>query len=327
MAAAGLAYALLTVKDRRAHDTAIASRPRRAPPAEPEPLSPLPAVTAPDKLAALTYLPSETGLILAAHVAELRDTPCGSKLVDEDIRVGTVDVRPEALARWTGLRIGVIDHLVVGARVDDSIPPRLCLIVHAKDPFNPAQLRAALHAQRVAGTGERAVYRYTAPDLSLPLYMICPTDRTAVVSLAAQLLDDVPNEPYADLSQLRPELRHMLRVRREVGAGVWLVAHVDSWPRIVVRPLLQGLNKDDLERIQQVRTLGVWVQVAGPSTIRVKADVCCKDTAAAASLEEFLRSPRRAANFTPKMARDGPWLSLQAITDLSALQKMLAAHQ
>jgi hypothetical protein len=325
MAAAGLAFALLTVNERRAHDTGIARRPlRRAPQVEPEPLPPAPPATAPDKLEALGYLPDKTGLVLAVHVAELLADPGGHKLLTDGFRVGKVDVRPQTLARWTGLRPEDLDHLVVGARVDESIPPHLWVIARTKEPYDAKRLRDHLQAQRVAGTGDRVVYRFTAPETSLPLNLSCPDDRTIVVSLLADDLRVVPKSPSEDLSQLNPGLRTMIRERREVGSPLWVAVQVDSWPRVLGRPLFQGMKKEDLARLQGVRALGGWLQPRGEDCVRVKAVFRCKDAAAAAALDEFFHSPQRDANPSLKAAREGEWLTLQVDTDLAGLQKALA---
>jgi hypothetical protein len=326
MAAAGLAFALWTVKDRRAHDTAIAQKPRHAPPAVVEPLPPAPPAVAPDKLEALGYLPAQAGLILAAHVADLQASPAGKKLLADGFQVGKTPIRPETLARWTGFKPNEIDHLAVGVRVDDSIPPHLWLVARTKEPYNAGQARAQLQAQRVAGSGDRPVWRAAVPGVPLPLYFLLPDERTVVVSLAPEHLRDVPETPYQELSQLRGTgLRVMIRERREVGSPLWLVAHVSNWPVVLARPLFQGLKKEDLDRLKAVRTLGVWVEPEGADHVKVKAAFHCKDAAAAEVLDEFLQAPRRAANPSLKTSREGEWLSVQLSADLSGAGKLLAA--
>ncbi len=325
MAAVGLAYALLTVKDRRAHDSGIPGKPRHAPPVRPEPMVPLPLPTAPDKLEALGYLPADTGLILAANVEELRSSPVGSRLLTEGFRAGKWDVRPEALIRWTGLRPQEIDHIVLGLRLDDSIPPCFWLIAHTNDRLDADQLSDRLKAQRVPGTEPRLVYRYSVPGVSLPLNFTCANDRTLVIALLPSFLTEIPATPYADVSQLGSELRNVIRNRREVGAVLWLAAHAQTWPRIAGQPLFEGMKRDELERIKRIKTVGLWVQIEETGGIRMRGDFHCKDRPAAAALDELFQGPHHAAKVSTKTALDGAWVSLQMQADLATLQEVLAA--
>src|SRR5262249_44719851 len=144
------------------------------------------------------------------------------------------------------------------------------LVARTAEPYDAGQLRARMQAQRVAS--EQPVWRSAGPGVPLPLYFLFPDDHTVVVSLAAEHLRDVPETPYEDLSHLRGTgLRVMSRERREVGSPLWLVAHVSNWPAVLARPLLQGLKKEDLDRLKGVRTLGVWVEPEGADHVKVKA--------------------------------------------------------
>jgi hypothetical protein len=318
MAAVGLAFALVTQPERRAHDAGIPKKARRAP--QPAPEEPLPPITAPDKLEALGYLPSDTGIIIGVHVADLLGTPTGRQLLQEPIRIGRTEIKVADWSRALGLRLEDLDHAVVGLKVENAFPPRFHLVGKTREPFDPEQLRARLDGQRVAGAKKKGTFRYSIPGQLVPLAMYCPDNRTAVVALLDTQLEAVPAAPVTDLAALRPELRMVLRERRELGSPFWVVGHVENWNKTPLHKALEKRPKEERQKLLQVRTVGAWVQL--DDGVAVKVSFHCQDAAKARAVDEVLRAAGR-PDFPLKTAVDGPWVSVQLRTDLATIQHVL----
>jgi hypothetical protein len=318
MATAGLVLALMTVPERRANDTGLKARAHRplAPPHE-VPAEPLARVVAPHKLAALGYLPRDTGLIVGVHVAELQALPVGQRLLHEPFTFGKASLNVDAYAERIGLRLEDLDHLVVGLVMDQSLLPRLTMVLRTRNDFEPEELRVRLKGERVASADGRVIFRFSPPGRKLPFYMYCPDRRTAAIALVAEQLEAVPAQPVAGLAQLPRELQELLRTRSEPTSPLWVAGHVDNWSKSPAR--LVVTKKEDMERLTSLQTFGIWAEFE--RAVTVKGALRCKDAAAAKALDDSLRAPRRAANPSLKTVLDGPWLTLQVQVDLASIQK------
>jgi hypothetical protein len=322
VAAAGLALALRTQPERRAHDAGLphGRRPSRV---QPElPLQGVPAppeAAAPDRLAALGYLAPDTSVVAGLHVAELLADDTARRLLSDPIKVGSFDLRLDRLEGWTGLRMNEVDHVVVGVKADDPLPPRLNVVVRTRQPYDAAKVRAALKA-RLTGGGKKQLYRFDTPG-GVPLVLWCADERTLVVGLLATHLEDMPLRPRDDLSALVPELRPILRERMRPAGPVWAAGHARDWANTAAAPLLERLGKDDRARVRSVRTFGLWLQPGREVT--VNAIFRCADAAAVRALDQYVQTRwGQAANI--KTVADDDWLTLQLRIDAAALGKALA---
>src|SRR5271165_825749 len=135
MAAAGLTFALLTVQARRSHDFRGQTQPA-------------PAVrrVLPARLAALGYLPADTKIIAAIHVAEAQLTPSGKMFIDRAALGGT-GVSLADIERDVGISRDNIDHVVLGVRLLDKQLPHPILIVQTRQPYDAHQVLLALKAR------------------------------------------------------------------------------------------------------------------------------------------------------------------------------------
>ncbi|HZY89460.1 MAG TPA: hypothetical protein VFE78_31855 [Gemmataceae bacterium] len=322
VAAAGLALALRTQAERRAHDAGLphGRRPSRGQPEPPVQGVPAPPeAVAPDRLAALGYLAPDTSVVAGVHVAELLADDAGKRLLNDPIKVGSFQFRLGGLEGWTGLRPEEVGHVVVGVKADDPLPPRLNVVVRTRQPYDAAKVRAALKARR-AGGGQKELYRFDGPG-GVPLVLWCADERTLVVGLLATHLEAVPLRPRDDLGSLVPELRPILRERMRPAGPVWAAGHAADWANTAAAPLLERLGKDDRDRIRSVRTFGVWLQPGRELT--VNAAFRCADPAAARGLGEYAQSRwGKATNL--KVVADEGWLTLQLRTDAAAVGKALA---
>jgi hypothetical protein len=321
MAAVGLGFALLTQGERRANDKGIAQKTRRAP--QPEAEAPIPALAAPDKLEALGYLPPDVGVLVGVHVADLLAVPAGRQLLQEPIQVGGIKMKVAQWAEWMGLRLEDIDHLVAGVKVEKGVLGlRMHAVARTRELIDPEQLRAHLHGQRPSVAGKKGVFTYVASwgGVPFPLAVYCPDNCTVVIALGDVQRESVPAKPVADLAQFREEIRTVLRERREPGSQFWVAGYVENWQKTPLHPMLQKMPKEDRQRLTQVRSFGMWVQLDDGAAL--KASFHCQDAARARALDELFHAPER-AKLNLKTAVDGPWVSVQLRTDLAAIQHAL----
>jgi hypothetical protein len=309
MAGGGLVFMLMTQQQRRAYDT---SRPPRRPGKQrgvPEPENgPLVASVAPNKLAALGYLPSEVNLLFAARVPELLATPIGTEVLRDPIKLGDWQFRLETLPRWLGFRLEDLDHLVFAAQITNALIPPFYLVVRTAQPYDEEKLRQRVKCTRVANPGKKKLYTFHIPRQSIPLNVWYADDRTVVLSPFADQLESLPSQPVEEIQQLSDELRTVLTQRREPVAPVWIAGHSRDWSKTSAAIFLNRMKKEDLAKLKPLRTFGVWL--VPEDSLMVKGVFACADEHAARGLEEYFRN-LRSDDATFKTALDGPWLSLQ----------------
>jgi hypothetical protein len=322
MAAGGLTLALLTQKDRRANDTGLTRRPNRPPPRQAEPPVEVPVTAAaPDRLEALGYLPPGTSVIAGVHVAELLGSKAGRALLEDPVKAGALDVRLAGVKQWTGVELEQLDHLVLGFKADEPLPPpSLTLVVRTRGPYNADKVREALKAHRLPG-GKRQLYSFEAQNLRLPLVLWCADERTVVVGLRDAQMAQVPLTPVQGLGRLTAEVRTALTERRlGPGGPLWAVGHSRNWADTAAFALFPRLKEDDRKRFQAAQTVAAQVQLE--PEVRVQAAFHCTEEAAARGLDRYFRDPGRAG---PQLTtvRDDTWLTLQLKTDLDAVRRAL----
>ncbi|MHB1425078.1 MAG: hypothetical protein ACYC3I_18050 [Gemmataceae bacterium] len=323
MASGGLVFMLMTQQQRRGYDT---SRPPRRPgkqrgaPEESNPPSPLVPSVAPNKLAALGYLPSGVNFLFAARFAELRASPVGAQLLRDPIKIGGLDFRLENLPSWLGFALEDIDHLVFAARIDGAVPPPFYVVLRTAQPYDADQLRQRLKCTRVASPSKKKLYAFRLPLQEIQPKAWFADERTVVLALFANLLEPLPPQPVEDLQQLPKELRTVLKERREPVAPLWIAGHSRDWLKTSAALFLDRMKKEDLGKLSPLRTFGIWI--VPDNALVIKGVFACKDEAGARGLEEFLRVLRGPDdNF--KTALDGPWLTLQYQTGPDFLARVL----
>ncbi len=181
---------------------AIQARPVR-PPLEP----PRPKVTptAPADLAALGFLPDDTDLIAAVHMAEVLDDPTGRDLLQ---RIGLGAPGGVDLEKWTGLRLDDIDHAALGLRLDGDLFTRFTLVVRARLPIDQQHVRDVLKTTARQDIDGRPVYPFVL-ETGLPVLAKVGAsawfaDETTLV--IAKSFDRIPLTPKTGIDHLRPEL-------------------------------------------------------------------------------------------------------------------------
>ena len=328
MAGGSLVFMLLTQPQRRAYDT---SRPPRRPgkqrglaeadfPAPNAETREVIASVAPDKLAALSYLPDSVNFLFAARIPELLASPLGVQLLRDPIQLDRPSFRLENLSRGLGFRLEEIDHLVFAARIDDTVPPPFYVVLRTTGTYDAEQLRQRLGGSRVPSPSKKKLYSFRIPQQDIPLNIWFADERTVVLALLADQLELLPSSPIEDLRQFPEELRTILKQRREPVAPTWIAGHSRDWNKTSAAMFLNQMTKEELGKLALLRTFGIWIAV--DDSLIVKGVFACKDETGARRLEEYFRTLSGPdADF--KTALDGPWLTLQFRTGLDFLTRIL----
>jgi len=322
MAAIGLAYALLTQPNRRAHDTGYSRRSKGTEPDSfrvPEPSRPV--STRPAQLAALGYVPQGADVLVGVHLAELLRGQTGP-LLQNPLKIGPIPFHLAQVSAITGLALEEIDHLVLAVCTDDPILPRPYLVVRTRQPYDGDRIRSTLKAKRVLGSTGRELVTFTMPGSKLDLVLWNADERTLVVGLVPSHMQAVPEKPTQRLEQLPRELRDLLQQRMDKGGALWMAARLDERTRKTFTDLFASrMKKETVQTLQTVQSFAAWLQLEPPRT--VQAVFHCQDGPGAQALDRYFRPGDNAAEGGLKSALDGPWLTLQRPTDLETVTQFL----
>ena len=209
-----------------------------------------------------------------------------------------------------------VDHLVLGVKADEGIPPRSVLVVRTTRPYDAEAVRAALQAEPIGMRGGKTLYKCQPRDGGLRPILWCADERTLVFGLLEKHLEAVPDRPAAGLDRLPAEVRALLEERLDAAGPAWIVGYSADWRKTAVALLLGGLTDQDADLVGQVRGFALQLQAQRPA--KLLASVQCDDAEAARALETRLLAAKPAADADWKTAREGPWLTLQMRGDPEA---------
>jgi hypothetical protein len=326
----GFGLALLALQGRPAREAANgggAEPVRRVPPAD---------------LPELGYLPDDTNGLVAVHVAEALHEPVGRQVL---ARLNFGDVGVQGLEGLTGLKLDDLEHVVLGLKLDDLIPPRMTLVAQTRRPYDPGAVRAALKADRGTPQGGRTLHHFQMPGFGLDAYVWFADERTLVVARRLKDFERVPRTPHPGLDHLPAELQGFLKTRMGPAAQVWAVGHADGWDKVKVAQLgLALLYRTDVltlfeagRVLPKLRTAGAWLVCGDGVTLR--AAFACADEASAKALARYFtpddeqgrktlealgmlgKQPLpRALGETLKTVQEGSWVELQAKAGAEAVR-------
>jgi hypothetical protein len=286
MAAASLTLALATRSFRRANDRLPA----------PDEAAARVRIAAPADLAGLGYLPPDTDVIIAVHVAEALQEPAGQDFLrrfrPEDLvhdQPGEGAALPGDLERWTGLPLEDLDHVVLGLKVGGAaIPPPMILVAQTRRRYDPTKIRDALKATRITDAG-KTLFRFHVDRPPLEPVLWFAGERTLLVALTAEHLAEVPAAPDPGASHLGAPLQDVLRQRLGPGTQAWAAGHAKDWDQTTARLLLALLHKEDRQVLEKMRTFATGLQFGQGLTLT--GAFHCADAPAAKALTERLVPP------------------------------------
>jgi hypothetical protein len=261
------------------------SRQRASRPALEEARTPVRAI-APAALPALGYLPPDVDLVAGVHVAEIGDDPAAQNLL-KGLLPGPADADLSIIPKWTGLRLQDVDHVVLGLRVQGQLIPRFNLVVRTLKPYDAAALRKSLNVHKTPEPGKKELYRVELDRSLLTPILWFADDRTVVVGLKPEDLEQVPAKEREGIENLGGEFNSILKERVSPGTPIWMAGRPENWDNqleiLLARWRREGHPVDTLK---QVRMFGVWLQFNDAMTLN--AAFQCADVSSAKALEAYL---------------------------------------
>jgi hypothetical protein len=313
MAAVGLTFALLTVQQRRAHDTARGEAQVGPEPSRPVTRAPV-RVIPPAQLAGLGYLPPDTKVVAAIHVAEALQHEEGQDWLRGN-GGGRGDSGVAFLENLLGLNLDEVDHVVLGLSFDDKLR-RLTIVIQTRAPYDEATIRKKLQVSQ-APIKRQGKTLYLLPVEGV---LWCAEERTLVVVIrldgtkSGGDLDEVPLQPRPGTNQLPAEIQSVLKERMGATAQVWAAGHARDWDALLARQ--DNLTREDRAALAGVRAFAA--PLVFDNAVRVTVAFQCRDEAAAKALGQRLEQWGAAE---PKWRRvdEGAWVTVQTTTSAEAL--------
>jgi hypothetical protein len=208
------------------------------------------------------------------------------------------------LEQLTGLPAQEIDHVILGLKVDDRLPPRLILLVQTLRPFSKTQLKEKLKAGRF-------------PD---PDAIRFPSDRTFVFGLTPKDVEAIPSTPSSGIGHLPAPIQTALRERIDKSARIWVIGASDEWDKTVVAGYFMALSKETKDVLKKVQIFAIGLRMEHEPTLT--AGLKCSNESGARALNEYLRKQKIESLRDVTVNNEGPWVTLQGKIDLDDLRSM-----
>ncbi len=254
---------------------------------------------APAGLAGLAYLPANTNVVGAIHVAEALQEPAGREFLNQ-FRLADGDLSLAQVEQWTGSKVEEIDHVVMGLPIGDElqIPPPLLLVVQTRRPYSEASIQAHLQTTRQLKQGKKMLYRLPKIRLyrlTFDPVLWCAAPNTLVVGLTAEALDEVPLTPAGGVERLPTAVQNLLK---QMGSGTqaWTAGELALWQRIdfllaTLRTAkavwkLPDFPEEPITALAKVKMFGLWLRLEPGVTLNGR--LTCIDDNGAAALEKYL---------------------------------------
>jgi hypothetical protein len=243
---------------------------------------------APRDLEALGFLPENTALVLAVHVAEIRAAGKTDEYGQQALGLAR-QLGLEKMEKRTGLRLADCDHLVVGLSTDQQV--KLTCVLQTGQPYDRDGLATAAGARREADFRDRPVYsvRWKKTPATL-LWCAGPRILVAVSGPHGATIEDLhklPAQPRTGRKKLPLPLQTLFKERPlGVGTPLWAAGHfkdadmVSHWLARV--PALK--DYDDI--LEQIQTFGVGIRLE--RAIILNAELQGRDEASAQTLAGLL---------------------------------------
>jgi uncharacterized membrane protein YhaH (DUF805 family) len=242
------------------------------------------APVAPADLAAFGYLPSDTNVLLGVQVRETVQQPLGQEIL-ERWQVGPGETTLAGMVQASGFTLAELDHVVASLRVDDSLLPRVRVVVRTRDRYDPDRLRASLKAGRPATRLEKTIYRFNLRQTGFEAVVWFADDRTVVFALTPEDVDDVPLKPAEDITRLAAPLQQALAEMKS-GTLLWLAGYSGDWQKSLLEmPLLQA-PRELQTLLKQVKSFAAWLELREKSDFHVALG--CADTESVGKVGDYL---------------------------------------
>jgi hypothetical protein len=264
----------------------------------------------PEELEGLAFLPGDTDVAAAVHVAEIMPSKKGEVMMTGLLTLAANASGPGDVFGLVDL--ADVDHVVIGLNGARG-PWRGTLVVQTKKAYDSVRIGKAFPTGAQSRRSAGAVYVVPGRKGMRGL-LWCASPRTLVVVFAKggqPDLDAVPLRPRMGKQRLPGPLAKLFE-ERPLGSGhpIWLVGRLPDAETF--KPLLDwlpvgGLDHGLLEKVVSVRA---GLRLEPPMTLNV--DLEARDAAKADELEGYLRGQKVKGNRMEvrRKARD-LWVSVQ----------------
>jgi hypothetical protein len=271
MAAIGLAFAWYTTESRRHRDhLGDSAGPTLAPN----------IATAPAQLAALGYLPPGMDVIAGVHIAELMAQP-----KNQAILLRLFDDR--RLHELCGLRLGDLDHVAFGLKMEENDLLHLLLIIRTLRPYSAGKVGRALHVSGRIKDSDKIAYYISPEQFPLGAVLWFADERTLVLSLSPNDLGDAPAQPNPRVDRFSAYIHECLHRRMGEGTQAWVAGTASHWESLFELIGFLGLMPFDKSVLSPVRAF--WGRLdCTRNWIDGQLEIQCADAASAQKLDEQL---------------------------------------
>jgi hypothetical protein len=307
MGLVSLAFSLYTVSFRRGNDYQDTA-------------SETPAVTSRGPREPLGYLPANTNLMAAVHVAQILRESSGRELLHlPGAHQGESFL--DQFEKWIGLHSEDLEVLAAGLKVDDRLLPRLVLVCQTNRPIESGYLQKLEHQAQRLERKHKTLYRLAGQGSSLGYTLFHAAPNVLIAALNPEDLDGVPTTPHPGLDHLPEPIQHLLEHRVTPEAHAWIIGHAENWNRTVAGPLLAKWLGETPEQAAGLQSWGISLRFA--EAAHLDAAFHCRDEKSSRTLQVNLK-----AQWTPHLGQEPQlehgWVLLQGQSRPQLIRELLA---
>jgi hypothetical protein len=240
----------------------------------------------------LGYLPARCNILAVLQVAEMQKHPSTRRLLDEPRSV-PFEFLAGKLLQWSGLQLGDIAQIAVGAEVNNTLP-QLVILVQTKQPYLPGKVTAALAPAAAVHHRGKLLVRFPLEPTGEGL-LWCHSERVLALILcldAARIddLDAIAKRPRPGFEGFAAPLRAALEERLPSTSLLWCAGHFEQPSALGDLLALAGQKGPWVEALMHTKTFTAGVQAE--ENLTLTGYIQARDAAGARKLEALLEKQR-----------------------------------
>lgn len=255
MAVVATVFALYTTSQRRSHDYRQTTNDR---------VVGRTAGLNPATYPGLGYLPQDVEVISCLDMVEFLAKESGRKLLNAVRNDGLIPGTD--LKTFAGLQLEDIDHLAVGVRLENRLPPRITLVVRTVETYRQDAILAALKVRKTE-RGERTAYRFPVGGGNLEFTLWLADAKTLVFTFLPSDLDDLPTGPIAGIERFNPNLQRAFAQYLSEPCALWIAAGSSNTEQMLSALSLLGVSPGDIKALGGIQTLAARIVISDTSQL------------------------------------------------------------